>query len=153
MPRSSNRTILILIAAALLVLGVGAYIVFGIPAQERGAAQNLVEDFGAQLQKVSLLDPNASSTMAEAYSPYVQEALLAQWQRDPESAPGRLTSSPWPAAIVVDSMSKQGSGYVVSGRVALETSTGSAGQSPVVILVVKEDGRWKIAAYQEPRSE
>ncbi|MCE9541588.1 hypothetical protein K8R03_03455 [Candidatus Kaiserbacteria bacterium] len=112
-------------------------------------ARTTVQEFGALMQNVSLLSPDASTTIATVYGPYAIPELIAQWQKDPEHAPGRLTSSPWPDHITIKSITKQGSGYIVSGEVALMTSDGPAGTTPVVIQVVPVDGVWLIAAYQE----
>lgn len=114
---------------------------------ERQASANVVA-FGDQLKNVSLLAPDASSTMRTAYEPYVTEELLTKWQKDPEHAPGRLTSSPWPDHITVRNVARQGSGYAVSGEIALQTSTGDAGVQPFVALVTHDEGAWKIAAFE-----
>jgi len=146
---TSNRYYILAGLGALAVLAIIVSIIFIVPALGERAARAHVEEFGTKLQNVSLLDPNASSTMAQAYGPYLTTELLAAWQADPESAAGRLTSSPWPARIEIDSVDPQGSGYTMSGRVIQATSEGDAGETPVVVLVVKDDGEWKIAVYQE----
>ena len=149
-----SRSALVIIGVVALVGAATAlYVIVGVPAQERAAAQSLVEEFGTKLQGVSLLEENAPSVIASTYTPYATPELIESWQADPENAPGRLTSSPWPVAIKVNELAKQGSGYVVNGSVVMETSSGAAGEIPLVILVVRQDGDWRIAAYQEQISE
>ncbi|HEY4499266.1 MAG TPA: hypothetical protein VJH94_04375, partial [Candidatus Paceibacterota bacterium] len=115
----------------------------------------VVKEFGLELQKVSLLDPSASSTIAALYSPYVAPELVAVWQKNPEGAPGRLTSSPWPDRIEVVRTTPQGEGYIMQGAVILMTSAEKEGENagivPVIIQVVSRDGKWLIAAYQEQK--
>lgn len=113
-----------------------------------------VAGFGQELKQVSLLSPDASSTMASAYGPYVDPALLAQWQANPERAPGRAVSSPWPESIVISSIAPQGAGYAVQGAIVYMTSADFANGThgtivPVTLLVIPEAGGWRIAAFQE----
>lgn len=135
-------SIAVILLAAAVILNKG----FG-PGEERAAREAAVH-FGTQMQNVSLLAPDASSTLAAVYGTLVTPELLAIWQADPESAPGRITSSPFPARIEVLSSAKQGSGYVITGRVAMETSAGAAGTVPVVLFLTPVDNRWLVAAYQ-----
>lgn len=145
-----NR-IAIAVIAGVVALGLIAYFAVG---SDENSARRVVIDFGAKLQEVSLLAPDASSTIESTYRPYVSEGLLKQWQAHPEGAPGRLTSSPWPDRIEVLSMSSQGSGYVVQGAIVLMTSEekakgGYVGFVPVMIQLIPEGGGWRIAAFQE----
>lgn len=126
------------------------------------AAENAVREFGSQLQNVPLAGDAASvrEAIETYYSGYVTENLLSSWLDEPSSAPGRETSSPWPARIDVTSSAAQGSGYVVQGNVVLLTSeevtseeNDNAGLIPVIILVIDQEGEWKIAAYEELESE
>ncbi|MBI5645171.1 hypothetical protein HY970_03665 [Candidatus Kaiserbacteria bacterium] len=123
------------------------------------AAANVVVDFGQELQNVSLhADPDVvREGIREHYAPYVTENLLETWLDTPNRAPGRLTSSPWPARIEVRSATRQGSGYIVQGNVVLMTSAevehgGNAGLVPFIMQVTKEGGKWKIVAYEEPQT-
>jgi hypothetical protein len=143
-----------LITAAILTLvvvliGVVLFVNKGFGIDPSSSARTAVEGFGAQLQNVSLLDPAASSTMASVYGPLVTPELLAIWQSDPEEAPGRLTSSPYPDRIEIDTIVKQGIGYIVSGTVVYATSDGESSRSPVILQIVPIDGEWLIAAYEE----
>ncbi|HOQ09731.1 MAG TPA: copper amine oxidase N-terminal domain-containing protein, partial [Syntrophomonadaceae bacterium] len=71
------------------------------PDNEQAVVSKLVADFGQRLKNVSLLAPDdvVTKSIKENYAEYVSPELLAQWQKDPANAPGRLTSSPWPERI------------------------------------------------------
>lgn len=127
----------------------------------QAAVEKLVTEFGEQLQKVPLTaeDPEITrQAIRDNYSAYVTPELLEQWLADPEHAPGRLTSSPWPDRIAVSTFTEQGSGYVVEGSVIYVTSVevengGAADETAVLIQVISRDGEWLIAAYQEQQFE
>lgn len=150
-----NRNALIIIIAVIVVVA-GATLLFallggglGAPqAPDENAASSTVAAFGQTLQQVSIMAPDASTTIASTYAPYVDQALLMQWEADPQSAPGRVVSSPWPDHIQIDSVSAQGTGYVVDGELVFMTSTGNAGQTPVVIQLANENGSLKVVAFQ-----
>jgi hypothetical protein len=118
------------------------------------AVSAAVVGFGAQEQQVQLLAPEAAATIASDYSPYVVPALLAQWQSDPQGAPGRVVSSPWPDHIVINSIKETLSGYEVKGTLILMSSNsvehgGNDGTDPVVIDLVRRNGVWLISGYQD----
>lgn len=139
----------ILIGLVLIAFALGAGYFWHPAATDGESARATVTAFGKQLQKVSLLAPDASSTIASVYAPYVTPALLASWESNVAHAPGRQVSSPWPDQIQITNVAQQGNGYVVTGGIVLMTSDGLAGVIPVVIQVVPQDGKWLIAAYQE----
>jgi len=143
-----NATLIALIVVVLLVVGV-LVVNKGFGVDRSSSARSSVTQFGLEMQKVSLLSPDASSTIATIYGPLATKEMIRAWQEDIEHAPGRLTSSPWPAGIDIINISKQGSGYIVSGNVVFATSDGVVGTTPVVIQVVPVDGKWLIGAYQE----
>lgn len=157
MPRKNALVIAIIVVVAIVgaTLLVASFLNNGGSQEiQKSEVSSLVTSFGKQLQKVSLLAPNASSTMATVYGSYVSPQLLAQWQKHPESAPGKATSSPWPDRIEIISITPQGSGFIVNGNVILVTSAeamhgGAAGSIPVVILVINQNGKWQIVALQE----
>lgn len=127
------------------------------PVSGEAAASSTVAQFGKVLQQVSIVAPDASSTIAQVYAPYVEPSLLAQWEADPESAPGRVVSSPWPDHIRIDSIAPQGSGYAVQGALVFMTSQqvesgGEQGEVPIVVQVIPEGSTWLIAAFQEAGS-
>jgi hypothetical protein len=83
----------------------------------------------------------------------VDPGLLARWEADPSQAPGRHTSSPWPDHIQITQVTQQAASYLVQGAEILKTSadTGNSysGFVPIIAQVVKENGQWRVAAYQE----
>lgn len=138
-----------LVIVLLIIWGIWSYATpaAGTTTAKSAAAAQVVTSFGAELQQVSLLAPNASSTIAAAYAPYVDPSLLATWEANPSLAPGRQTSSPWPDHITVASTVENGSAYMVTGTIALMTSTGSAGETPFTATVAPENGGWYITAF------
>lgn len=115
--------------------------------------RRLVEDFGATLQEVSLLAPDSAEQIRDKYADFVSEELLTAWTADPASAPGRLTSSPWPDRIEISAVERQGDGgYRVTGSVIEVTSVeaesgGVAAQYPVEVTVSQIDGAWRITGW------
>lgn len=138
-----------ILAFVLMLIGVVLIMNGGFGIDPSSSARSTVEEFGAQMRIVSLMDPNASSTIATSYGTLVTTELLQRWQNDPENAPGRLTSSPYPDHIEIENISKQGSGYIVSGAVVYMTSTGESSRAPVVMQIIPLDRHWVIAAYEE----
>lgn len=112
----------------------------------------LLRDFGDTLQDVSLLEPNATTTIREEYEQYVTPALLARWVANPESAPGRSVSSPWPDSFEVTSVTQSGRDYIVAGDIIMMTSTGEAGRVPFSATVIPADGDWLISEYVQATS-
>ena len=137
----------------LIVTGASVYYIQRAPNRSRDIAQvtQLVTTFGASQKSISPVGPATSTShdIQSGYGPLVTSQLLEQWEADPAHAPGRLTSSPWPERIVIDSISPQGAGYSVSGHTIMTSETGESSQVPVVMLVVRENAEWKIAVYQE----
>jgi len=154
---SSHHSFMYLwIVGAILVLGGLVYSYIGthpagiIDGSHEGDVRTTVAQFGNQLNSVSLLSPTASEEIRSSYGPYVAPELLAQWTEDPSSAPGRLTSSPWPDHIEVDTVVKNEAGaYDVMGRVILKTSTEDAGIVPVSLTVANVNGSFLITRYEE----
>lgn len=120
------------------------------------AVEKLVADFGKTLKNVALVAPEdvAAKSIKENYAAYVSPALLAQWQKDPQNAPGRATSSPWPERIdITDTEKISDSKYQVQGEIIKMTSVemaggGYAAKRPVVLAVEKADGKWVITAVK-----
>lgn len=151
---------------------VGIFIIFavlagiayyqGSGAADEAAVRGVVEDFGLQLKNVPLTaeEDVVQESIGQYYAPYVTQDLLTAWITTTELAPGRLTSSPWPDRIVISDISEQGAGYVVSGDIVLMTSEevaseedDNAGTMPVILQLVPTEDGWRIAVYQEQRSE
>ena len=52
------------------------------------------------------------------YGDYITPELLAKWQGDPQNAPGRMTSSPWPDRIEISNIERQPDGsYIANGKI------------------------------------
>lgn len=119
---------------------------------EEEAVANLVKEFGSKLQAVSLLAPNdiVKKSMQENYGGIASEALLTKWAEDPLSAPGRLTSSPWPDRIEIQSLRKLSEDtYEVKGIIIEITSTektsgGIAAKRPITLMIKKTKNNWII---------
>ena len=152
---TSTRNTIIIVIAALILLGTAGYFFSGnfIASADKRAIRALVANFGIHLQKVSLLGPDASSTVATEYSPYVAPELLAVWQKDPVYAPGRRASSPWPDHIEIDSITPAvNDQYTVSAKIIMMTSNevahgGNAGTVPILIQLGKVSGNWEIIGF------
>ncbi len=116
------------------------------------AVADFVEEFGTKLRMVSLLAPKdvLEKSMKEHYGEYVSQALIDMWLNDPENAPGRITSSPWPDRIEVRSVKKVNEGmYEVKGEIIEITSTekesgGIAAKRPITLAVRKLEKGWII---------
>ena len=156
---SSHHSFMYLwLGGALLVLAGLAYSYVGshpqgiIDGEHEGDVRTTIAQFGNQLNSVSLLSPSAPEDIARTYGPFVAPELLSEWVANPEGAPGRLASSPWPDHIEVDSVTKNETGsYDVTGRVMLKTSTGDAGSIPVSLTVSDVNGSFLITRYEEDR--
>lgn len=118
----------------------------------------LVENFGLQLQMVSLLAPDAASQLERQFSDFVGPELLQKWianlatPLNPDvlqDIPGRLASSPWPDRIEIDDLKTlQPDQYFVTGSVIEVDSTDlNVAQYPVEITVSLLDGRWLISDW------
>ncbi len=132
---------------------------------DEAAVASLVDDFGSKLQTVSLQAPKdiVNKSMQENYSDFVSPALLSEWLSDPQNAPGRVLSSPWPDRIEILSIEKlSGYAYEVKGEIIEITSTekasgGVAAKRPITLVVEKIENRWLIdattlGAYEETNS-
>ena len=116
------------------------------------AVVKLIEEFGKKLQMVPLQAPQdiVSQGMRENYGDYVTPALLEKWQNDPQQAPGRLVSSPWPDRIEVLAVEKTADDtYQVEGEIIEITSVeqesgGAAAKRPITAAVKKHGERWLI---------
>jgi hypothetical protein len=114
----------------------------------------LVEDFGGKLKMVSLLAPQdtVKQSMQENYANYVTPDLLSKWQKEPDNAPGRVSSSPWPDRIEIKSVQKLSvDRYEVKGEIIEITSTEvgtdkSAARRPITCTVKKLAAGWRIDA-------
>lgn len=123
-------------------------------AEKENAVAELVEQFGQKLQNVSLLAPRDDlvASMQENYAPFVSDGLLAEWQNDPDNAPGRLVSSPWPDRIELEAIEETAENtYRIEGEIVEVTSVeqadgGAAAKRPITLEVRKLENRWLIDA-------
>ncbi|WAA12652.1 M56 family metallopeptidase [Fervidibacillus halotolerans] len=114
--------------------------------------QALVEDFGKTLQKVSLSAPDhiVAKSIEENYSEYITSELLEKWKNDPQSAAGRMVSSPWPDRIdIIKIENTDETHYTVYGEIIEVTSLekkngGVAAKRPITLVVGKENEHWLI---------
>ncbi|MGI6142751.1 MAG: copper amine oxidase N-terminal domain-containing protein [bacterium] len=115
---------------------------------------DVVETFGARLQKVSLLAPEEilEQSMQENYGDLVAPQLLEEWAREPLKAPGRQVSSPWPERIEILALEETAPNtYQVKGEIIEVTSVelaegGIAARRPVTLVVEKKGNSWLITA-------
>jgi len=118
------------IVIAVLILGGLAYLFFPkFHADEKNQAlvQNVVETFGKRLQNVNLAAEDIdvlSVSMEENYGKLLEDPLLiVSWLRNPQNAPGRMVSSPWPDHIEILSTTKiTDTKYEVRGNIVEITS-------------------------------
>lgn len=156
---STRNLLLLLIPLAAIV---GLLFLYEPPVREDSVSssgivydadvERTVQAFGQKLKDVSLQSSNASAEIDAAYGPYVSSGLLDQWKSDPASAPGRLTSSPWPGRIQVGSMQGEGDSFVVHGTV-IDVANGDSGEEivgtyPVEVWLRKMDGEWRIVHFE-----
>ena len=128
-------------------------IVIKQPAEDaEKAITKLVEEYGKKLQMVSLQAPKdiVEKSMKEHYGEFVSAELLKKWASDPITAPGRLTSSPWPDRIEIAAIKKlTDQTYRVEGQIIEITSTeqekGEAAAKRAIVLDLKKAGNgWVI---------
>ena len=88
--------------------------------------------------------------MQENYGSLVSPELLAAWQRDPQNAPGRLVSSPWPERIeILSNVKLAEDSYEVRGNIIeitseSQTGEGVAAKRPITLIVKKAPSGWLI---------
>lgn len=142
----------------LLVIG-GAYLISMTPFEvdQEAAVRSLVEEFGEELEDVSLLGPKegVAAEMQARYGKYVSTELLLSWMNDPARAPGRLTSSPWPDGIEIATIAKESdTRFAVEGEIVEVTNEGGGvGETPTeairrpISLIVEKTGEgWRITS-------
>lgn len=91
--------------------------------------REVIESFGERMQTVSLLAPAEvrEDEIRTAYAALVTPALLREWLASPERAPGRVTSSPWPARVDILGIAAAPDGScAVEGEVVYLTSADRA---------------------------
>ena len=119
---------------------------------DKEIVKDVITDFGSKLQNVSLLAPSdlLSKSIKENYADFVSPTLLKEWMNNPQKAPGRMTSSPWPDRIEIRSIEKSAkNSFKVKGEVIEITSVekengGIAGKQPLSLIVEKINNSWLI---------
>lgn len=121
--------------------------------------EGLVNSFGEKLHLVSLLAPRdvLEKDMEEVYGygQYITSTLLERWKTNPEEAPGRLISGPWPDRIELRNIRRLTEDkYLVYGDIIEVTSVeeltgGYVAKNPVAITIVREKDSWLIDDMEE----
>lgn len=152
-----NTNILLGIAVVLVVIAGVYYATRTEPSApvsnaDDTAVRAMVIEFGSKLKQVSLLAPDAPTQIETQYSAYAAPELITTWKSEPQEAPGRVTSSPWPDSIDVVSVTAVGADtYHVEGNVVEITNANP--KEPVdvypITLAVKKNalGHWVITSY------
>lgn len=147
---------IILTILAFIFLG-GFYCWQNQKISEETQVREVVLDFGKKLQFVPLTAETDIVAVAikENYADFVSPELLLEWEKNPSQAPGRLTSSPWPERIEINSIIRaSGGSYIVKGDVIEITSVevvsgGISNKYPVIIGVKKISGEWLISSFEK----
>jgi hypothetical protein len=155
----------LLIVLGIIVLAVVAFFVYkpasapvpAGPTADEQAVRQVVTDFGKKLQNVTLsASPQIlKQAITDNYSSFVSADLLTAWLANPERAPGRLTSSPWPDRIEIIEITKEDDGaYEVQAKVVEITSTeavsgGVAAEYPVALKLRAQNGQWRITGFSK----
>lgn len=154
-----RKRTLIIGLVAIVILGSAAatyhyYTRPQIPSNEI-QVRSLVYGFGDQLRMVPLLGEaeTVSKDMDTYYAFYVRPDLLTTWKSQPRTAPGRLTSSPFPDRVEIQSLALNADGtYTVNATVVSKangtgTSTPST-ETPVRIVAAQGPDGWQISSYE-----
>lgn len=124
---------------------------------DKAAVREVVERFGKQMQKVSVLAPSDAMRpqLKQAYGDLLSPDLLQAWLADPSQVVGRDVSSPWPAGIDIEHIDcPTAIRCHVQGQVRYVTSNevehgGVAARRPVRMRVERiNDKDWRIAAVE-----
>jgi hypothetical protein len=154
-----------LLALLVLLVGLLVYIYMFLPTRGQGSASSRVIDpqvalvvaqFGKNMQYVPLQAParDVRSAVDANYGAYVTPELISVWKADTKHVPGRLTSSPWPDRIEIQSVDPQADGsYIVRGVVVEVTSSevesgGIAGTYPVTLRLARHERQWLIMQFE-----
>ena len=134
-----------------------------ISSNDSAAAQVvlLTDKFGRSLKNISLMAPQdiVKESLQKTYGELAAPALLTEWQNDPQNAPGRVSSSPWPERIDIIKLEKlTDQKYEVKGEIIEMTSVemvngGYAAKQPVTLVVENLDNRWLITDMKAEASQ
>ena len=143
-----NKRVWVLAGAiAVIAIGIGVY--FAIPKTDpTKEIRATVVDFGAQLKEVDALAPNATSSIATRFAPYVAPELLSVWVDEPTLAPVRFGKEPWPQRIEIQSIDKQkDKSYWVTAFIIEMENSGDYINNKVTIVFEKKDKKWYITDF------
>lgn len=118
------------------------------------AVKAVVQDFGKQMQKISVLAPPDAvrAELPKVYGDVLSPQLLAAWHAHPDRVAGREGSSPWPQQIEIDSVDcSSGETCSVTGKVDYITSNevehgGVFMRRGITLAVAHQDNGWRITA-------
>jgi len=157
----NKKTIIVIILILVVALG-GIFLLNNSQKkekinQEQEQVKNIIIEFGKAMRSVPLAasEDIIIKAIENNYSDFISPDLLASWVNNPLSAPGRLTSSPWPDRIEIFSLSKNQDGsYVAQSNVIEMTSRelvvgGVADMYGVTIIIQKQDGKWLITQFKK----
>lgn len=119
---------------------------------DKEIVKQLIKGFGSKLQNVPLQAQKdvLNKSIEENYADFVSPTLLEEWMKNPQKAPGRITSSPWPDRIEILSIEESAKNvFKVKGNIIEITSVekvngGIAGKRPISLMVEKINNRWLI---------
>ena len=162
--KASKKTAVIFTICALAIASLSVLLFQNDnAAASKAAVRHTVTEFGRNLRDVSLLAPTSTvvSAIDEQYASYVSENLLEEWKADPQTAPGRVTSSPYPAEITIAKIDKTAAEtYRLEGKILLKTSVNaasstaeSAGEQPIMITVQKIFDEWVITSFSQQKQQ
>jgi hypothetical protein len=151
----------------LVLLAAGAWYISGYVSQkpltteEDAEVRAFVMEFGAKLQMVSVLAPEAElkAALESYYGPYVSPSLLRDLASAGPDAIGRQTSSPYPERIEIAEVRKTAPrSYVVEGTVVEIAGTASStevvGTYSVTLTLERREGKLLIIKIKKgPYSE
>jgi hypothetical protein len=115
--------------------------------------REIVERFGQRLRNVSVLGPPqvVRESIRREYGELVTPDLLQSWLENPRSAPGRLTSSPWPGRIEIIRIREQRPDRSEVYGEIIEVTNAPADSPvrriPVWIELRRVEDRWRIAEW------
>ena len=104
---SAQRQYFLLIVGLVLLIITGAAVFYipRIPNHDRDIVEikTMVVNFGNYEKSIPVSgdQETARREIQQTYTPFATAALLQQWRADPQHAPGRITSSPWPERIEI----------------------------------------------------
>lgn len=152
----------VIVLLTLVVASAAAYGIYNYRKSNSSFADSAqvriaVAGFGDMLRQVPLIAPPdvVAFAMDKYYSLYVSPELLAKWKANPQSAPGRLTSSPWPDRIDITGVTKNKDGTftVLANIVEIANGTGTttaiAATVPVKFTLTLGPDGWQITDYQK----